>query len=515
MKADFSNPCMIEWKQRYSDVLYCFLMLVVYCLIYGLVMFRFGMLADEAADAFHEVNYVYVSNGRWLVYFWHLWFGRGVFPLVAGLVSGIAIVVGLLIQTRVLNIRQFATRCLYGCIYLSCVQWYFQLEFSCQSDVVGVSILMSSLSVYLLLQKGGLNTLAAILLVACSIACYQTSVMNSFLLMFAVWIQNQFASRSGMRDLLVYGALCCAGAFVWYVVMKLVQLAVLPSASSGGISSYQASYENWSTLALVDSLEMKVRVFLHHTVKVPLEKIMCIWEHPAQWVYTGSVIPMMILMVHAWRRLGKLRAVVVIIALGLVLYLPYWTDVLFLYEMPGRVHLAVPLSVALIWALLINNVNISPKCRQCLYCIGVMAVISAMYAVGGMARDEMYKYSRSKEEMLLMYVRGLEAADRAELEDCSIILLGSPEPPALKEGKMTKEDALFRYNRPMNRLLEGTWNAEMHRRYLRLHQMRIGKAADYERHQQAFATMPSWPSVGSVKVFGNEVIIKLGAKVAK
>lgn len=79
-------------------------MFVVYCLIYGLVMFRFGIVSDEAADAFAEINYVNVSNGRWGVYFWHLWFGRGVFPLVAGLVSGIAIVVGLLIQTRVLGI---------------------------------------------------------------------------------------------------------------------------------------------------------------------------------------------------------------------------------------------------------------------------------------------------------------------------------------------------------------------------------------------------------------------------
>lgn len=508
---------MIEWKQRYSDVLYCFLMFVVYCLIYGLVMFRFGIVSDEAADAFAEINYVNVSNGRWGVYFWHLWFGRGVFPLVAGLVSGIAIVVGLLIQTRVLGIYQFVNRCLYGCIYLSCVQWSSQLEFSCQSDVVGISVLMSSLSVCLFLRKGVLNIFAAVLLIACSIACYHTAVMNAFLLMFVVWIQSQFASRNGTRDLFVYSALCCVGLLVWYVIMKLVQLAVLPSVSANVISSYQSNFENWSTLAQVDSLEMKIRMFLHFTVKAPFEKIICIWEHPAQWVYTGSIIPMLILMVHAWKRLGKCRAVVVIMALGPVLYLPYSMDALFLYEMPERVHLAAPLSVALIWALLIKNVNITPKSRQCLYCGGVMAVISAMYAVGGKARDEMYRYSRAKEEMLQMYVRGLEAASRAQLEDCRIILLGTPEPPALKEGegKMTKVDALFCYNRPMNRFLQGAWDAEMYRRYFRLHQMSIGKAADYERHWQAFETMPSWPAVGSVKAFGDEVIIKLGSEVAK
>ncbi len=498
------------WLEQ-TDWLFCLLMFALFCCVYGILIFRFGMLSDEVADGFEGQKLVYIKQNRWFIFLWRGWFGYGFLPLVAGLVAGAGCVGALLLQCKLFDIRTLFARCVYGCIYMCCAQTMGLMEFSNQSDVVGVALLLGTLSVCCIRRGGYVSCLVAVLALACSIAVYQVMVVYALVLMVGVWLHDALQGRGfSLVALFRFAGLSFLALLVWYAVSMLAKYLLVDEVVTGMVTSYQSQYTNWPLVLGMSDPVTQVRTILHYVIIVPVRHLVNVKECSSSWVYVATLLPLVKLHIVAWRTMRWQQAFLVCVMLVAVMYLPYVMDVVLLYDMPDRVHVAAPLSAAVMWGLFINNSSMSSCGRKWVVSMCIAAAVCAMYAVGACARNQMYVYEVAKTELQHMYMRGIEAASRAGLRDCRILLCGKPERKfGNNAGPMQMSEAMFRPDSCHSFILSNAWDARMYIRFLRLHQLEVGRQKDIHRHGGILRRMPAWPAVGSVQLSGGEVVIKL------
>lgn len=498
-------------RQEHADWLFCLLMFALFCCVYGVLIFRFGLLSDEVADGFGEQKLVYIRQNRWFISLWRGWFGHGFLPLVAGLAAGVSIAGALLMQVRLLGVQSFYARCVYGCIYLCCAQTLGHMEFSNQSDVVGVALLLVTFSVRCIRKGGYMSCLVAVLALACSIAVYQVMTVYALVLMVGIWVQDVLQGRGfSVAALFRFAGLGLLGLLVWYAVSKWMQYVFIDEVFVNAVSSYQSQYTNWPIVLGTADVVMQARIILHYVLVVPVRHLLDVKECASSWVYTATLVPLVSLLVISWRTMKWQQAFLVCILLTAVMYLPYVMDVLLLYDMPERVHVAAPLSAAMMWGIFISRSSVANSGRKWVVPLCLAAAVCAMYTGGAKARNQMYIYESAKTELQHMYMRGIETAGRAGLRDCRIVICGKPECGFENNaGSMHMSDAQFRPGNCHSFMLSNTWNARMYIRFLRLHQLEVGSREDVNRHEELLRSMPAWPAVGSVQLVGDEVIIKL------
>ena len=166
--------------------------------------------------------------------------------------------------------------------------------------------------------------------------------------------------------------------------------------------------------------------FPHYVIVVSIRDLLDVKVWASSWVYVAMLVPLVRLLVAAWRTMKWRLAFLVCIMLISVMYLPYVMDVMLLYNMPARVHVAAPLSAAMMWGIFINNSSVSASGRKWVVSMCIAAVVCAMYAVGANARNQMYICEVAKTELQHMYMRGIETAGQSGLRGCRIVISGKP-----------------------------------------------------------------------------------------
>lgn len=492
-------------------ILFC-LFFLLYCCIYAVVTFRFGMVMEEVHEGVTVHHQMYISNMRWGVALWRGIFGFGALPLVSGMIAGVAISLSILIQTKIFGIHALRFKLAYAVIYLSGIQWLYQLVYSNQSDVVALSFLACSIAVYLgKFREGWVRCIVPGVLFTFAISCYQSSVIYAVVLSIATYMVALLNGNASVYKGLVKPFIVLIIALMaWWIVAKLLCLTSLTSDSMNkSVASYQHEMIRWSRLEGL-SLSLQLRCIFRYFVTVPLSHIFgC--NHPCQWVYTSALLPTALILLNLWKTVSWRKFVGVTVLLLIILYLPFAMGAIFVAALPQRVLVAEPLAAACIWGIYFSGsrqLRIFNSWYWCTFL--VFCVISAVYAVAAYARTERYCYERAKEELLLMHARGMESARAAGLQECKIILFGDYGGAEIDDYYMNSKSLHLHSVHPHITSGGRAW-IPAYAQYLRLPYLQVATEDDVARHSQVVDAMPSWPSIGSVSVHNGDVIIKIGS----
>lgn len=493
-------------NNRHSCILQWLVYLFIYVCIYGYAMFRFGMDYDEVNCFGMGLNDEYLIIGRWGLYLYRYVMGGGTAPFVAGLIAAFYLSYALVLQTRMLELRKVWQQVLYGVMYLGCLQWMFQLRYAVQTDAVALSFLLMTFSALLLQEKG-----IAKLVLSCALLCFSLSIYQSNGL-YWVALLMVFGIKSTIRDNKLPSFRWCIKAagitivavLLYSLISKLVvQYANVPEEFKMKLlGTVDARTPYW--IHQSENTFQILQAFGHYTITVPIKRfIMGNGQYHGHWVCYTALLPITYLLYYVWRHCSWKLSIVLTPFIISLPFIPYET----LRSFPTRVYVAEPLVLASAWGLALTVYKPTEKSalKALLSCLCAFVFVKSMYRASIMAADEAYYFQTSAEEFQNMNERGRQVGIQAGYYDCPIIILGSVEHPS---GELYTMEQNGKYENQASPCLL-YWDVETYAEFLRYPRLKQGSKEDIERHAEAYAQMPSWPSDQSVRADKGEVIIRI------
>lgn len=483
------NPlCECEKNMWQKHFIWCFAYLLIYLIINSYLIGRTGLHQDEVLDWQGSATDTYAAAGRWGLYFWRIVMGPGAFPVTAGVIAGVFIVVAVHVQTILLSIQSNLSRFLYAGIYLSCTQWASQLIYSFQSDAVAFGVLCATFSV-LLLQRG--RYCSAVIALVAALSFYQTLGIYFYVLLVCVELCREgFHCRRGV----IYGCVIISSLLLYALITLLIKQSFLISEETAVyVRLVQESMNQWGTFANIDLIDKLI--FVAHYTKITIYNALGIGNE-GHFVYTTALIPLGFLL---WRQFRSHTAAVASVRVFLLLSVwiaPFILTIIMGVEQGQRVALAEPLALACLWNLALKAWTLDLPKRLFLVGCVCFALLKAAYSVSSSARSFAYEYQHAVHELREMYFSACTLAREKGISDCPVIVFGIPQNSQYKHGCVSP--ALFR-----------TGCLNWYASHYRMHLLRAGNAADMKRHAAEYHSMPVWPAPGSMKMSNGEVIIRV------
>ena len=483
-----------------------FAYVLVYLCIYGLTIFRFGMDWDEVNCFGLPANVECLLNGRWALYLYRVAMGGGTLPFAGGLVAGFYMAAALVLQTRLFHLERMWQKMVYGVMYMSCLQWVFQLRYSIQSDAVALGFLLLSAAALLLARPTALRTGAAVAAITCSLGIYQSLGLYWVVLVMVYLTCHIFKNGSFPAKgwWLGTAAATVAAIVLCFAFAGLAEAwADAPAEFKADMaSSVTGRHPQWVYQA--HGIKEQVVAFLHYAITVPLDLFFNgNIQYHNHWVCFTAFIPIACVIWHAWRSLGWMQAAAAS-ALALALpFLPYET----LRYFPTRVYVAEPLALACSWGLLLAvwPARSLPRWRTAILLLAGFVMLKSMYRAALMARDEAYYFQQGLVELQNMHERGRQVALQNGLKDCPIVLFGAAERP---DGDMYSMEQNGRF--PDTALPEfNFFGASNYAKYMRYRNLRQADKGEKKQYTEALNEMPCWPADDSIRAERGIIIIKI------
>ena len=224
-----------------------FFLVGVFLLVYGVFLggrewyLNVDEIRDYAGSA--KAAELYLSNGRWGLALYRSIF-PGVAPMNGVLMAGGWICLALVMQGRLLGLRDFFSHCVYGVVALCVTLLGEHMLFANQVDAFGMAIFMSTLAVLLAVERRGVVAkIGSVVLMTWSFAVYQSLVLNVVVLFLGVLylrgIRNEAVSVWGYWLLMLKVLI---PAVLLYAVSSRIA-ADLPIISAN-VSEHVAEYQN-------------------------------------------------------------------------------------------------------------------------------------------------------------------------------------------------------------------------------------------------------------------------------
>lgn len=379
---------------------------LLYLLIYGLLLPRFGLHWDEVLDFDGSATGTYVGAGRWGLALYRCLFGSGAIPWAAGIMAGLYLSAALVLQIRLLRLNTVGLKCCYGALMLGMPQFGSMLVYSFQADAVALGFLLSTLACVQLFQKEGrplCRFLGAILLMTLAISVYQVLLFYGCALAVATWLsRQQDGEAQPFLRFVLRGAAVVLLSFILYYALRGMTLA-LPLASAEELEyvfRYQQGMTQWPRffeLTLPEQI-----LFLAHYVKYVIFSGLGLM-YAGQWVYTTALLPLLLLLWRALRQSAPWSVrLFCLTSLAFLWFIPH-VMILVLCTIQGeRVYLAEPLCCAALWCLWLRKAQLPLPLKKlgCLL-LGII-LIRSLYTVSGNAWHEALNHERNVDEMRLL-----------------------------------------------------------------------------------------------------------------
>lgn len=510
-----SNDSTAEVKQKATgDFGWWLCYFVIYLLVYFPLFQRGGMHWDEVLDAGGAANGTYIAAGRWGLALYRWLFEVGYVPWTSGIIAGVYIATALVVQYKLFGIFSRSGRFLYGAVYIGCIQWASQLQYSHQSDAVALALLCVTAVAYLLTLKCWRSGVLAVGLTVYACSVYQTAMLY----LLVVWMLRLMTEqtpvltewRSHVRSLLLVFV-----AGVLYLVSRAVSKS-LPMVSETDICCVrmvQTYMSKWDEIMAAPSLGDKVDLWIFYTVcytKVIIKNLLGL-KYEGQWVYATAMWPVLGLL---RRYLCGKRDVIRAMLLLLVWTVPFVMSLIVMTDQGARVSLAEPLSVAGIWALYLKNLknwNNSVLWRWTMVVLGGWVVLKSGYRCAVIAEDEKNIYLSKMENLGSLNARILAVAESANMSSPSVIYFG--DLPTKTWNPYIKRWGHYRECESIIRLPNGRFPGGG---MLQCgNTMRKCSADEASLYGKIVKDMPTWPAPGSVAGCGNAVLVRFADAVSE
>ncbi len=472
----------------------------IYLFVYFPLFQRNGLHWDELFDTGGAAIEIYVAAGRWGLAVYRLLFEVGYVPWASGIVAGVYIATALIIQNKILGIASRMEKLTYGTIYLGCIQWATQLQFSHQSDAVALALLCMTSSVYLLTLKCRRCNMLSVCLIVYACSVYQTAMLY-FLVLWMLKIMTAQTSvltewRHHVKILLIVFA---AGSL--YLLSNVI-IKSLPIVSDSAIvctSIFQNSMSKWGEIMAPAELHDKLDLLLVYIVcftKVLIKNLLGL-TYEGQWFFASALWPLFGLL---WQYLCKQRDIIRAVLLLLVWTVPFAMIFALMTDQGARVSLAEPLSAAGIWALYLRNQKSTWVGRWCIVILGAVIVLKSEYRCAVIAEDEKNIYLSKMDNLKSLNTRIQTVAESAKLVSPDVIYFGLI--PSQTYNPYVKRWNRRRSSENIMLLPSGRFPEELSVK------MRKGREKETCMYGDFIKNMPIWPAPGSVAVCGQSVLVR-------
>lgn len=495
-----------------KDIFLALTLFFVYVCIYGYMSLRLGIGTEEAYAIAGESGDVYIANGRWGIYLYRKFSFIGPISYGAGIVAGIYLSIALILQIKILELKSLWGSLIFGLMYLSCIQWAYQLRYSNQSDVIALGILCISWAVYLLKHNGWRYFLISTILITLAISIYQSlciyvTMLTLLLCLYKYINTNNF--RLFQWGLRVISIILSSLLLYFLIKYLIISLSDIPAEYLEYIKEYQKGMTGHEQAIESD---VPMWIIIGHYIKESLLNEMFGFAYRGQWIMNGAYIAGVLLILKiAHNKTNHIKKIISLMLLGTIYVLPYSLTTLLMHVQQLRTFMAEPLLLAGTWAICIPYID-QMKWRKLQHLITLMSgcfFISAIYNTSLIAGHEAYAFNRAKEELLTMYNRARTIAINENLGDCRIVILGYLPNIPKEHLYLLTETGIHNNQASPYILRQGVW-AQQYIDFMRLFGMKSGTKEDINYHQKVYQQMPTWPKHGSVCSSRGEVIIKIG-----
>ena len=304
--VDFSGREALPLIERRTAVL-LFGYFILYILVYLPVCVRQGLHWDEVFDVAGAANGTYVAAGRWGLALYRYLFGLGYMPWVSGVVAGLYIAAALVLQTRLFSIKTGFGLFMYGSMYIGCVQWVNQLQYSHQSDAVALSLLCATVAMCLFRAHRIKRSCLAVILLVYACAVYQTAMLYFLVLLFTLVLSEKNDGK------MLFQRVCrmmlwvfLSGCVYLFSRKVVVMLPVLTAGDLNYMLGVQYGMSKWPEIIAAPSLAEQCSLLGMYAVcyvKVILKNVLGL-TYEGQWVYATTLVPVSCLL---WRWLVRER----------------------------------------------------------------------------------------------------------------------------------------------------------------------------------------------------------------
>ena len=472
----------------------------LYLLTYSKLCVRGGLHWDELFDLAGAANGTYIAAGRWGLALYRWVFGVGYMPWISGVIAGIYIAVALVLQTRLLKISSMPLKFVYGAFYIGSIQWASQLQYSHQSDAVGLALLCVTLAAYWYGISKRRFWFPCVMLVAFASSVYQTAMLYFVVLLCAGVLVQARDAKLQLRDVMDILLITFVSGCLYLLSRYVTELLPLASSADVGyMRAVQHSMTKWCEIASAPAWSDRWSLFFLYSmcfIKVVVKNILGL-TYEGQWVYTTAAVPVCCLVIQ-WTIFKKeyLKAILCLCIWGL----PFAMCLVLMTDQGARVSLAEPLSVAILWAVYLELCPPGKSVKWGVLILSAFVLLKGGYRVSGIAEDEKNVYQSKMENLRTLNSRLLSVSDAAQLVSPRILYFGTVPAgghnPYLERWNRRRDNAVLMV------LPDGTFPAEL---TVALHR---ANAAEKQRYAEIVEAMPSWPDIGCIAVHDNVVLLR-------
>lgn len=448
---------------------------------------RHGYRWDEILDFTGAATDTYVANGRWMQAILRIILGEGVHPWTSPILACVVLSATSVMQCMIFRWGSFYHSMAYGIAAVILYQYAFVMQYAHQSDTIAIGMLLSTIAVQYLIEKGfSWKTLVGILFIGLAISIYQSLGLYVVALLL-IWGILECSRGEGRK---AYGvAIKSIGAIMIALAMwkigKECSLMFISEETKECYEYAQTSMANSSGI-----LEAPLGYTLHYMLLTI--KHCVIPEFKMEWLYGLTALPVLLIIIATFRLQNTKILKLAIIVGALALWILPFTMILALgNEWPCKPHtrIAEPIAFAGLWSIagvMYANCLTCYKYRQAIVFIAMLLLlVRASGSVADIAATE-----RALFESRVFNIKQMIREADAFVEKNKL--------PA-KHDKYVFFNSTTKYE---------YGSVDFTSSYPVWHRIRTAQKSDYKKHKEAVEEMPCWPNAGSIREDKGELIIK-------
>lgn len=461
--------------------------LLVHLFVFMPMLARYGYRWDETLDFTGAATDTYVANGRWMQAILRIILGEGVHPWTSPFLACVVLSATSVMQCKIFRWGSFYHSMAYGIAAVILYQYAFVMQYAHQSDTIAIGMLLSTLAVQYLIEKGfSWKTLAGILFICLAISIYQSLGLYVVALLLVWGILECFRGEGRM----VYSvAIKSIGA----VIIALALWKIGKECSLMFISEEtRECYEHAQAIMSNNSDILKAPLgYACHYMLLAIKHCV-IPEFKMEWLYGLTALPVLLIIIATFRLQNAIILKLAIIVGVLALWILPFTMILALgNEWPCKPHtrIAEPIAFAALWSIAgVMYANCLKSCKRCKNIALIVMLLLLVRASGSVA--DIAATERALFESRVYNIKQMIREADAFIE---------------KNKLPVKHDKYVFFNATTK---HEYGSVDFTSSYPAWDRIRTAKKSDYEKHKEAVDEMPCWPNAGSIREDKGEVIIK-------
>lgn len=462
--------------------------LLAHIFVFMPMFFRMGYHWDETLDFSGEATDTYVANGRWMQAILRMALGAGVHPWTSSIVACMLLSLACVWQCRIFKWGNAFLDMVYSLLSVIMCQYAFVLQYSHQSDVIAIGILLITHALYIIDNHGWKKscTTAAIcigtaLAIYQSLAFYFISLLSVLLILKCINSQ----SRTIIPTVARASVSLIIGAAVWFIG-KGISLHFIDEEVLSFFAHGQGSMSNAASF-----VSSPIIYILHYTKCAVVHAFS--QEFQMEALYSASIFAVIYISCKAFAIKATIATKVFMAICAMVLWLsPYLLIVALGNEWPcwPRTRIAEPVSFAGLWTIVLYGASLKAggvrvSIRKWMYVLLALLLIRASACVSDKAKNERAYFETRLFTLKSMEQEALKLANSVGYKPGSYrCILFIPT-------------AAYEYG-----------GLDFNTSYPALKDIPTATGADYTKHKEALQAMPIWPERGSVRLDKGEIIIK-------